>query len=186
MPRADGSPTIAEMTKQYEAPHVRQPWPDLKSIFDNSEPAYDYEDHDMHLANVEFNKTGKDIITSLNKKVEGLIAKSEEVKEKIAVICKKRELDPKEVLDAGEDAEKVASYSNKMSNSVSNNGNFSDVPQNIVQSLQQDINNLRVFGSKVARLKTEITDCERVKNNLASQAEQTFKLSYDELVQLGF
>lgn len=162
MPRADGSPTIAEMFTSDD----------------------DYEESDMHLENVKFQKAGKDIIGSLNKRIEDRIGKSEEFKTKIAEVCKNRELDPKEVIDAGEDAEKVASYSNKMSSSMAPGGNFQSVPKGLVEALQADINNLRVWGSKVARLKTEITDYERVRNNI--KEADSFVISYDELVQLGF
>lgn len=159
MPRADGSPTVAEMM-------------------------YYEEETDMHFENIKFTKTGQEIVTSLNKKIEGLQKRGEEFQKKIGEVCKARELDPAEVIEAGEDQEKVASYSNKMSNSVGA-GSYQNVPKSIIESLQADINNLRVWGSKMARIKTEVTDCERVKNNINGSGVK-FELSYDELVTLGF
>lgn len=163
MPRADGSPTIAEL------------------IDSNS---YYEEETEMHLENVKFTKTGKDIVTSLTKKVGTLNKKGEELQAKISEVCKARELDPKEVIEAGEDAEKVATYSNKMSNSVGG-GTYQNIPKTVIEALQADINNLRVWGSKLARLKNETIECERVIHNLP-ESGVSFTLSYDELVTLGF
>ncbi len=163
MPRADGSPTIAEII--------------------GSNAYYDEDELEMHLENVKFTKSGKDIIASLTKKVSGLNAKGEELKAKIAEVCKARELDPKEVIEAGEDQEKVATYSNKMSNSVGG-GSYQNIPKTVIEALQADINNLRVWGSKLARLKAETVECERVINNIA--ADTSFSVSYEELSYLGF
>lgn len=171
MPRQDGSPTVAEIIAGAGA------------YYDESNSYYEGE-IEMHLTNVKFNKTGAEIVASLNKKVEGLQAKAAETQGKIETVCKARELDPNEVIEAGEDAEKVATYSNKMSNSLGN-GSYQNVPKTVIEALQADINNLRVWGSRIARLKGDINECLRVKNNIKGDTT-VFVLDYSELVALGF
>lgn len=126
-----------------------------------------------------FKKTGEDISKSLDGVVKKLNVKLEEVKANIAEICKRREIDPKEVIEAGSDEVAVNTYSMKAETSLGRGS-----PNTLIRELQEDLQNLRRYGMFVESMNTDITSFQRIQKNIEPKRE--FDLSYAELTNFGF
>lgn len=128
---------------------------------------------------IEFTKTGEEISKSIGEVVKDLAARSEKVKADIAEICKRREIDPKEVIEAGSDEQAVGTYSLKAETSLGRNS-----PQTLVRELQEDLTNLRRFGMMVESYSGDIVSLQRIQKNIDPKG--SFKLSFGELTNFGF
>ena len=141
----------------------------------------------LHFTNLVFTKTGAEVIASVSVRIEESTKRSEEIRKEIEEIAKRREIDPQEVIEAGEDAAKISEYSNKMSNSLGATGAGKpqiNISQNIIQALQNDITNIQSLGRRLARQKFLINDLVRIKNHV--QPSESFELNFEELRSLGF
>lgn len=127
---------------------------------------------------VTFQKTGKEIKESINGVVAKLMTRTEKVKADIADICKKRELDPKEVIEAGSDEMAVETYSNKATNSLPQKSNA------LIRELQEDLQNLRRFGLMVESYTGDVESLQRIQKNI--QDDRPFDLNFQELTNFGF
>lgn len=151
-----------------------------------------YKDEDgqstLHFTNLVFLKTGSEVIASVTARIEDAKKKSDELLKGIEEIAKRREIDPQEIIEAGEDAAKISEYSNKMSNSLGSAAGAGKpvvtFSQNLIQALQNDIANVQSMGRRLARQKFLINDLVRIKNHV--KPEQSFELDFDELRSLGF
>ena len=129
---------------------------------------------------IKFQKTGKEIQESIKNRIILLGAEIETRQAEMATICKNREVDLQEVLDAGEDAHRIETYSNKMSSNVGRVGT-----KTVLEALQKDLTFLRESTSYVYNNRKVIERLERVSRNLQSSVVYA-ALSYDELVLYGF
>lgn len=142
----------------------------------------------LHFTNLVFIKTGAEVIASVTAKIEEAKKRSEELLKGIEEIAKRREIDPQEIIEAGEDAAKISEYSNKMSNSLGTAAGSGkpvvSFSQNLIQALQNDITNVQSMGRRLARQKFLINDLVRIKNHV--KPTQEFELDFEELRSLGF
>ena len=70
------------------------------------------------IATLRFKKTGEEINTSLELVIEDNCKDIEAAQTEITTICKRRELDPKEVLEASQDEQKFEAYSTALYNTA--------------------------------------------------------------------
>lgn len=126
-----------------------------------------------------FKKTGLEIKQSIDKVVSEIEERSTKVKGEIEEICKRRELDPGEVISAGSDEVAVQTYSTKAESSLGGSRTNS-----IIRELQDDLFALRRLGATVESLKNEADSLRRTQRNI--ELERSFDLSYQELVEFGF
>jgi len=141
----------------------------------------------LHFTHLVFNKTGAEVIAAVTTRIKEAKKRSEELLKGIEEIAMRREIDPQEIIEAGEDAVKISEYSNKMSNSLGNAagaGKPMHFSQNLIQALQNDITNVQSMGRRMARQKFLINDLTRIKNHL--KPGQKFELNFEELRTLGF
>lgn len=148
-----------------------------------------YEEDYMHkqfkgilaVPTLRFSKTGKQIKEVLSKSIKGFEKENADLKKKIAEICKKREIDPKEILESktSEDfLRNSAIYSTRMESAVAG------LSKGVLQSLQDDINELQTSASTLSGNLWQI----EMRNQVASNIEPNRKhdLTYAELSELGF
>lgn len=135
----------------------------------------------MNLDSLKFWKTGKEIIESVGKRVKATEQKMKDAQKDIAKLCKKWKLDPKEVIEAGADHERVSAYTTKMENSI---GASRQLSKGLVAALQEDVTNLRSLASSLQVHKAHIDNLNRIKNNVPSDSNNA--LSYRDLESLGF
>lgn len=126
-----------------------------------------------------FSKTGKEIKESIESTLKGRFSEIEELKAKVAVICKNRELDPKEVIEAGSDEVAVQTYSTKAETSMGGSR-----AGNLIRELQADLQALRIYASTIEMEKATIESLQRIQKNI--ELERKFDLSYNDLVEFGF
>lgn len=126
-----------------------------------------------------FKKTGLDIKESINGVVKLLEEKAEKAKTSIEEICKKRELDPKEVIEAGTDENAVRTYSTKAETSLGGGR-----ANSLIRELQDDLFALRQHAAAIESYKNDIDSLRRTQKNIEPGRE--FDLSYQELVEFGF
>jgi hypothetical protein len=131
----------------------------------------------LDVATLRFKKTGEEIIKSLNVVAEHNRKDIEAAQEKITAICKRRELDPKEVLEASQDEQKFQAYSTSL---------YNNAPQasSALKALEADLNMIRHNTMSIRMTRSENMDLQRIAENL--EDDRIFDLTYDELVQLGF
>lgn len=130
-------------------------------------------------SSILFKKTGMEIKQSIEGVVKLLEGKSVLAKASIEEICKRRELDPLEVIEAGTDANAVQTYSTKAETSMgrqSSNG--------LIRELQNDLFALRQHAAAIESYKNDIDSLRRTQKNI--EPERAFDLSYQELVEFGF
>jgi len=132
-----------------------------------------------HGSDLLFSKTGKEIKESVEGTMKARFAKIEELKAKVAVICKNRELDPKEVIEAGSDEVAVQTYSTKAETSMGGSR-----ANNLIRELQADLQALRIYASTIEMEKGTIETLQRIQKNI--ELERKFDLSYNDLVEFGF
>ena len=128
---------------------------------------------------LHFKKKGADIKETINNVTKNFMECIEKNKAEIATICKRREIDPKEVIDAGSDENAVQTYSTKMEAGLGNNKTNS-----LIRELQDDITTLKVNASNIESFEQDIASLERIQKNIEPARE--FDLSYNELVEFGF
>ena len=128
---------------------------------------------------VKFSKKGQDIGKSIDGVVAKLITRSEEAKASIADICKRREIDPKEVIEAGSDEVAVNSYSMKAETNLGRS-----TSNTLIRELQEDLTHLRRYGMMVESYRQDIENLQRIQKNIEPSRE--FDLSFDELTNFGF
>jgi hypothetical protein len=128
---------------------------------------------------IEFTKTGGEISKSIEGVLLTLNTKLEKCKSDIAEICKRREIDPKEVIEAGSDEQAVGTYSMKAETNMGPRHSNA-----LVRELQEDLTNLRRFGMMVESYNGDISSLQRIQKNIDEDAN--FKLSFDELTNFGF
>lgn len=126
-----------------------------------------------------FSKTGKEIKESIEGTMKARFTKIEELKAKVADICKKRELDPKEVIEAGTDEIAVQTYSLKAETSMGPSR-----ANNLIRELQEDLQALRINASIIESENHEIASLQRVQKNI--ELDRKFDLTYNDLVEFGF
>jgi translation initiation factor 2B subunit (eIF-2B alpha/beta/delta family) len=161
----------------------------MRKSYDKMEAMFDGTGGHLRIENLKFNKTGEEIADSLKTRVKETHTKIEKSKARIAELAKSRGVDPKEVIEAGNDSDKVNAYLTKASvNTVGNRevrpGGYSGIPQDIVESLEKDLHELRRLGTTVSYLADNIVADERVMKNISRT--KTFELDYSELCELGF
>lgn len=140
--------------------------------------AYDGRISNIH-TELLFKKTGEEIGKSLEGVVKKLSTKLEETKVSIAEICKRREIDPKEVIEAGSDEVAVNTYSMKAETSLGRG-----TSNTLIRELQEDLQNLRRYGMMVESYTTDITSYQRIQKHIEPKRE--FDLSFNELTNFGF
>lgn len=130
----------------------------------------------VEIGNVKFKKTGSEIQTAIDARLVVLGAKVKASQEKIAVICKARELDVHEVL-AADTEEKVGTYSTKA---------YSNAPKAnaVIVALQEDLNTLRQETDLIWATNRTIEDLAKVKKNI--EPGRDFDLYFHEVQTLGF
>lgn len=128
---------------------------------------------------IEFTKSGEEISKSIDGVLSKLNTKLEQCKADIAEICKRREIDPKEVIEAGSDENAIGTYSMKAETSMG--ARHSNA---LVRELQEDLTNLRRFGMMVESYNGDISALLRIQKNIDPKAN--FKLSFSELTNFGF
>lgn len=128
---------------------------------------------------LKFIKTGEQISKSIESVVTKLITRSEEAKAAIADICKRREIDPKEVIDAGADEVAISNYSSKAETSMGKN-----TSNTLIRELQEDLTHLRRYGMVIESYRQDVENLQRIQKNIESKRE--FDLSFDELTNFGF
>ncbi len=134
---------------------------------------------EVNEARLVFTKSGAVIQESIGRQV-GLIHSDTEARQaRISDICKTREIDPKEVIEAGDDYDKVSTYSEKISNRYLNVG-----AKSVLDALQADLQALRNESSWIASNKRRTERLERMSRNMDAQA--IYPLQYSDLVELGF
>lgn len=126
-----------------------------------------------------FKKTGSDIKQSIDGVVKLLEEKISSAKTSIEEICKRRELDPSEVIEAGTDENAVQTYSTKAETSMGRQSS-----NNVIRELQNDLFSLRRHAATIESLKNDIDSLQRTQKNI--EPEREFDLSYQELVEFGF
>ena len=129
---------------------------------------------------IEFLKSGEEISKSIDGVLKTLNERLEKCKADIAEICKRREIDPKEVIEAGSDEVAVGSYSMKAETSMGGRG----ATNALVRELQDDLTHLRRFGMMVESYNGDIINLQRIQKNIDPKA--SFKLSFSELTNFGF
>jgi hypothetical protein len=127
---------------------------------------------------VTFNKTGKQIAESITGVLDLNRITIEELKADIAEVCKRRDIDPKEVIEAGSDEVAVEAYSMKASNNSPARTNT------LVMELQRDLTDLRMHGMHIESITQSNKALERVQKHI--EKERVFDLSYSELTEFGF
>jgi len=128
---------------------------------------------------LKFIKTGEQISKSIEGVVTKLITRSEEAKVSVQEICKRRELDPKEVIEAGTDETAVGTYSMKAETSMGKN-----TSNTLIRELQEDLTHLRRYGMVIESYKQDVENLQRIQKNIEPKRE--FDLSFDELTNFGF
>lgn len=128
---------------------------------------------------IEFTKTGAQIFDSIGGVVRDLNTRLEKIKADIVEICKRREIDPKEVIEAGTDEAAVGTYSLKAETNMGRG-----TSQALIRELQDDLTNLRRYGMMVEAYTGDIASLVRVQSNIDPKA--TFQLSFTELTNFGF
>ena len=110
------------------------------------------------------------VITDINKGIDEKVTT-------LTQICKRREVDPKEVIEAGSDATRIENYSSRA---------LTNAPQanSLLRELEKDLNMIKSLGISISMDKDEIESLSRISNNI--ELDRKFDLSYDELVQFGF
>lgn len=127
--------------------------------------------------NMKFFKNGEEIQKAIANRVEILNSEIKTSKTLIEDICKRREIDSKEVLEAGDDEVKTAAYSEKA---------FSKGPKanSAIRELEAEIMLLKSHGYEIVRTGVLINELDRVRKNI--QIDTVFSLSFDEICDLGF
>ena len=128
---------------------------------------------------IEFTKTGEEISKSIDGVLSKLNTKLEQSKADIAEICKRREIDPKEVIEAGSDETAIGTYSMKAETSMG--ARHSNA---LVRELQEDLTNLRRYGMMVESYNGDIISLQRIQKNIDPKG--SFQLSFSELTNFGF
>lgn len=126
-----------------------------------------------------FKKTGLEIKQSIEEVVKLLEEKSAKAKTDIEEICKRRELDPNEVIEAGTNENAVQTYSTKAETSMGGGRTNS-----LIRELQNDLFALRQHAAAIESYKNDIDSLRRTQKNI--EPERAFDLSYQELVEFGF
>ena len=129
-----------------------------------------------------FAKKGIAIIESLESKITELGDKAAEAKKRITEICKRREIDPKEVIEAGSDEKAISTYSTKMESNLPAVGRMHT--NAVVRELQEDMANLRIYGAEIEENYSVIADLRRIQRNIEPTRE--FQLSFETLTRFGF
>lgn len=130
--------------------------------------------------NITFKKSGREIVDRIKSFVGGLESEDlSKLRGELETICKDREVDVAEVLAAGDDHDAHAEYSNKyMSAPGAPRG------QGQLAALQADLDRIRKLVFNATFLERRIENLKRISTNIDVKDE--FKLSYAELVELGF
>ena len=131
---------------------------------------------------LRFKKTSGEIKTAILARVKVLQERQEKLRTEVGEICKRWDLPPAEVYDAGDDEDAINTYSTKMSSNIDNGRQMN---KGIVLQLQNDTRRLRDLGREHAdRIKT-LEELNRVSMNLGVDSRE-FDLTFDELATLGF
>lgn len=139
------------------------------------------ENH-LSVPNLEFPKTGIQIKESVAKLVEKYLKKIETDKAEIVKIAKFREIDVKALVEA-KDARVIIATSNAYSTAISDQAvQFGGGP--ILMKYNQDVNRIKQLVQQIESYFYDKNTYLTVVNNLPD--EPTFKLSWDELEELGF
>lgn len=127
---------------------------------------------------IVYKKTGAQIQESLKAVILNLKKDGEDFKGDISRLCKVRDIDVKEVLEAGTDSEEVQNYSSKA---------FANVPgkaKGLYEELQRDLVEIQNLVSALTHCNGQIEYFEKVTKNI--EPERSFDLSYNELLNFGF
>lgn len=133
----------------------------------------------LSVGSLHFNKKGSEIQAAVSSSLAEIQKSIGEHEKTITDIATKRDIDPKEIIAAGDDPYQVNTYTNKMSNAVG-----ASMSAKVVNALQEDINTLKASGAAIARLKAKAFELELVKKHI--NPEITFVLKFEELLDLGF
>lgn len=137
-----------------------------------------YADVNNPFENLRFKKDGGAIKSAIEKRRDAVLKVLGEDQNRIAEICKRRQMDVEEVLAAGDDEEAVNTYTAKA---------FSNVPARsniVIQELQNDLNLVRTLVRGTQNLIALKEKLETISNNV--ERERSFDLSFEELRALGF
>jgi hypothetical protein len=127
-------------------------------------------------SDVKYTKSGAQIQASLRNVIKNYHDDVEGFKADVYKICKTREIDAKEVFEAGTDPAEVENYSNKATSNIKARG--------ALQELEKDLNELQNLIGAIQHGQNRIEYFERVIRNIESA--RTFDLTYYELVSFGF
>jgi len=130
--------------------------------------------------NITFKKSGAEIFDRIKSFVGTLESEDlSKLRGELETICKDREVNVTEVLEAGDDHDAHMEYSSKyMSAPGAPRG------QGQIAALETDLNRIRKLVFNVTFLERRIENLKRIGTNIDKKDE--FKLSYAELVELGF
>lgn len=131
----------------------------------------------LDIVNLKFAKTGGEIQQAIDTRVTTLGGKIEAAQQEVQKICKDREIDATEVLEAGIDEEKIGAYSSKIMNSAPR-------AQSALRALEDDIAKLKIAAHNIEYSKKTIEDLTLIKRHV--QAGRSFDLDLSELYVLGF
>jgi len=131
---------------------------------------------------ITFTKKGIAIIESLESEITKLGDKAAEAKKRITEICKRREIDPKEVIEAGSDEKAINTYSKKLESILPDTGR--PHTSAAVRELQEDMNHLRTYAAEVEENYSVIADLRRIQRNIEPTRE--FQISFETLTRFGF
>lgn len=127
--------------------------------------------------NLTFIKTGDEIRKAITGRIAVQKGEIEKLQSEINDICKRRDIDVKEVIDSAVDHTRIEAYETKaMSNVAQTNA--------LMNALQLDLNRLRVNSSMIISVRNDIDFLDRVARNIAPEGK--FELFYNDLVSFGF
>jgi len=140
--------------------------------------------------NVYFNKLGEVIKKQITQKVLSLTRMVETKKASVAGICKKREVNFDAVLDDpavkslfNHEIDEATLYNSSVALSHAVKG-VNDAPVALANSVYTDLKAIIKAAREVAAIHDNITHLTRIQTNL--NADETYKLFYDDLEKFGF
>lgn len=125
-----------------------------------------------------FQRTGAEVKEAIEKKIREHVQREETLTSELGEICRRRELDVAEVLEADDD-EKVQQYSSKAANSIG-----SARTNSIVRELQLDLDKIRQHSRHIALRRAAIERLQLLARVI--RPTESWALTYGELVLFGF
>ena len=110
------------------------------------------------------------------------MTKQQKLKNVLLKSVKRREIDPKEVIEAGSDEKAINTYSKKLESILPDTGR--PHTSAAVRELQEDMNHLRTYAAEVEENYSVIADLRRIQRNIEPTRE--FQISFETLTRFGF